>query len=103
MNCDICGGSTFNANFIHGRDGSDPELCDVCYWHKRAELAQRDTVRVDRLEQVIREHPVKFISLFCLHQECLGSPLVISHHLCSPGVQGRDLREAIDAVEVKKA
>ena len=23
----------------HGRDGSDPDLCDVCYWRKRAEEA----------------------------------------------------------------
>jgi hypothetical protein len=22
---------------MHGRDGSDPDLCDVCYWRKRAE------------------------------------------------------------------
>lgn len=24
----------------HGRDGSDPDLCDVCYWRTRAELAK---------------------------------------------------------------
>jgi len=23
----------------HGRDGSDPDLCDVCYWRKRADDA----------------------------------------------------------------
>ena len=24
----------------HGRDGSDPDLCDVCYWRKRAKNNQ---------------------------------------------------------------
>lgn len=30
-----CGSHAINHN-LHGRDGSDPDLCDVCYWRKRA-------------------------------------------------------------------
>ena len=30
-----CGSYAIN-HHCHGRDGSDPELCDVCYWRKRA-------------------------------------------------------------------
>lgn len=36
--CRICGSHGINMH-LHGRDGvSDPDLCDVCYWHKRADV-----------------------------------------------------------------
>ena len=31
-----CGSYAIN-NHLHGRDGSNPELCDVCYWRDRAD------------------------------------------------------------------
>lgn len=34
--CERCGSYAIN-HHSHGRDGSDAELCDVCYWRKRAE------------------------------------------------------------------
>lgn len=34
--CTRCGSHAIN-HHLHGRDGSDGELCDVCYWRKRAE------------------------------------------------------------------
>ena len=33
--CKKCGSHAINHN-LHGRDGSDADLCDVCYWRKRA-------------------------------------------------------------------
>lgn len=33
--CKLCGSFAIN-HHLHGRDGSDPDLCDVCYWHTRA-------------------------------------------------------------------
>ena len=36
MSCKRCGSWAINHGH-HGRDGSDPELCDVCYWRKRTE------------------------------------------------------------------
>jgi hypothetical protein len=30
-NCERCGSYAIN-HHCHGRDGSDPDLCDVCYW-----------------------------------------------------------------------
>jgi len=33
--CTICGSYAINHK-LHGRDGSDEDLCDVCYWRKRA-------------------------------------------------------------------
>jgi hypothetical protein len=36
VKCKICGSYAIN-HHCHGRDGSDPDLCDVCYWRKRAE------------------------------------------------------------------
>lgn len=36
MNCKICGSFAINPH-LHGRDDSDLDLCDVCYWRKRAD------------------------------------------------------------------
>lgn len=36
MSCIRCGSHAIN-HHCHGRDGSDADLCDVCYWRKRAE------------------------------------------------------------------
>ena len=33
--CEECGSYAIN-HHCHGRDGSDGDLCDVCYWRKRA-------------------------------------------------------------------
>lgn len=35
--CSRCGSFAIN-HHSHGRDGTDPDLCDVCYWRKRAEF-----------------------------------------------------------------
>ena len=35
--CARCGSYAINHN-SNGRYGSDPDLCDVCYWRKRYEL-----------------------------------------------------------------
>ena len=37
--CKRCGSYAIN-HHCHGRDGSDVDLCDVCYWRKRAESSQ---------------------------------------------------------------
>lgn len=34
-----CGSHAIN-HHRHGRDGSDPDLCDVCYWRKRVAVWQ---------------------------------------------------------------
>jgi hypothetical protein len=36
MNCKRCGSQAIN-HHIHGRDGSGPNLCDVCFWRDQAE------------------------------------------------------------------
>lgn len=48
MSCERCGSHAINQH-LHGRDGSDPSLCDVCYWRARAEDWRR------RLDDAIRE------------------------------------------------
>lgn len=41
-NCKICGSYAINPD-LHGREPSDDlDLCDVCYWRKRAEIAALD-------------------------------------------------------------
>lgn len=37
-----CGSWAIN-HHLHGRDGTDDDLCDVCYWRKRAALAESDS------------------------------------------------------------
>lgn len=44
MQCKRCGSWAINHN-SHGRCGSDPRLCDVCYWRKRAEEDAADATR----------------------------------------------------------
>lgn len=36
MNQCKCGSYAINQH-LHGRGGSEPELCDVCYWRKKYE------------------------------------------------------------------
>lgn len=39
--CNQCGSYAINHHH-HGRDGSDPDLCDVCYWHTRHDQLQAE-------------------------------------------------------------
>ena len=39
--CIRCGSWAIN-HHAHDRDGSDGDLCDVCYWRKRAEVYVSD-------------------------------------------------------------
>ena len=41
MPCKNCGSYAINPDH-HGRDGTDLDLCDVCYWRKRSEDAQAE-------------------------------------------------------------
>jgi hypothetical protein len=47
----MCGSYAINHQH-HGRDGSDPDLCDVCYWRKRANDAADE---IDRLRVELKE------------------------------------------------
>lgn len=48
--CARCRGFAINLN-DHGRDGGDPDLCDVCYWRNRAD-------RFDQLVEMARAQGV---------------------------------------------
>lgn len=37
----------------HGRDGSDADLCDVCYWRKRADELRKELAEADTLREAI--------------------------------------------------
>ena len=50
--CTRCGSLAINHG-LHGRDGTDPDLCDVCYWRKRAEI--KPTPNYGRMIQVCYE------------------------------------------------
>jgi hypothetical protein len=45
--CTRCGSYAINPA-IHGRTkGADLDLCDVCYWRKRAEVSEADAIIAD--------------------------------------------------------
>lgn len=39
----------------HGRDGSDPNLCDVCFWRKRVERNHVRIGMISRLQKYMRD------------------------------------------------
>lgn len=56
--CKRCGSHAINPH-LHGRDTSDIDLCDVCYWRRRAETGEMNETE-DMLEAkneaAIRDH-----------------------------------------------
>jgi hypothetical protein len=40
-----CGSYAIN-DYLHGRDGTDSDLCDVCYWRKRAGKSTLDILEL---------------------------------------------------------
>lgn len=52
--CRQCGSLAINHG-SHGRDGSDPELCDVCYWRKRAEELRAEVAALAEQDRKMRE------------------------------------------------
>ena len=46
--CHQCGSYAINHQH-HGRDGSEPDLCDVCFWHSRHDQLKAE---LDRLRDV---------------------------------------------------
>lgn len=69
-----CGSLAIN-NHLHGRDGTDSELCDVCYWRKRADLGN--------------EVKLQFTSL--VDKWCAGRPITkICHELNNDHMKALD-------------
>lgn len=57
--CKKCGSHAINPG-KRGRDNTDLDLCDVCYWKKRAEdikaLYEEESRHVSLLEAVVVQH-----------------------------------------------
>ena len=49
--CNQCGSYAIN-NHHHGRDGSDPDLCDVCYWHTRHDQLEAELAALKAQEPI---------------------------------------------------
>jgi hypothetical protein len=49
--CD-CGSYAVN-HHCHGRDGSDNNLCDVCYWRSRADARAAEVLRLNHNIEVL--------------------------------------------------
>ena len=87
-----CGSYAINHN-CHGRDGSDDDLCDVCYWRKRAEQpAQQEPVITARQLSLATRQWDHWKAYALELQERLvkyegGSPMVLN---TSPPVQQQE-------------
>lgn len=64
--CKRCGSYAIN-HTCHGRDGSDGDLCDVCYWRKRAELAAQSVAAAMAVGQACIELSEAKASLASAH------------------------------------
>jgi hypothetical protein len=53
MKCNECGSCAINHQ-CHGRDGSDGNLCDVCYWRKRSNAAKAEISKLFELNRVLQ-------------------------------------------------
>lgn len=55
MQCKNCGSHAIN-HHLNGRDGSDPDLCDVCFWRRKATRALNPGCdSADRVEEIKNE------------------------------------------------
>jgi hypothetical protein len=63
--CKRCYSYAIN-HHCHGRDGSEPKLCDVCFWRNRAELATAalKTIRFTAVDADIRQLADEAVKLF---------------------------------------
>lgn len=52
--CKGCGSFAIN-HHCHGRDGSEPDLCDVCYWRNKVDVLQRRLAGVVSLAEHLAE------------------------------------------------
>lgn len=55
MTCNLCGSHAINYS-LHGRDGSFPDVCDVCYWRVRYEDRAAEIVRLRAEVNRLRNH-----------------------------------------------
>ena len=78
--CKVCGSQAINHN-CHGRDGSDGDLCDVCYWRKRA-------VDLDKLADIVAAYTC---NRRVRRGGCAGCDLVLPDSKCD----ARDIPEMI--------
>lgn len=52
--CSVCGSHAINHN-AHGRDGSEGELCDVCFWRKKHGKLEQQLAAKDALLRLVKE------------------------------------------------
>ena len=56
IKCEKCGSYAINSH-LHGRDGTRPDLCDVCFWRERSsQLVTTLLGTVQVLEHIATKH-----------------------------------------------
>ena len=54
--CSLCRSQAINPQ-LHGRDNTNLDLCDVCYWRKRADSAEAACLRLLAEVKELRQNP----------------------------------------------
>jgi len=68
--CKQCNSHAIN-HHRHGRDGTDGDLCDVCYWQKRAKSINPDLDKPEATHESLREYMLLVNGHEVLLRECL--------------------------------
>jgi hypothetical protein len=80
MKCKNCGSFAINHN-LHGRDGSEPELCDVCYWREKCLEQQKENLKLlQEIDGVVSESII-YKDLAKSHQKMIIKNAKLSERL----------------------
>lgn len=63
-----CGSYAIN-HHLHGRDGSEPDLCDVCYWREKYEHARLSVDAIDGIDVLMSFYGVDTVAGVVSEQE----------------------------------
>lgn len=87
--CKVCGSYAINHQ-SHGRDGSELELCDVCYWRKKYDEEVKHRLKKSPELEGYTQRKI----FICVHCEGIYADLPVSQCDCMNG-SGKDFIEGL--------
>jgi hypothetical protein len=78
--CTQCGSYAINPR-LYDRDGTDNDLCDVCYWKKRAQPSHDVLVTIEALRTAIIDQMVRVQEAWVQARGTSGTGEKLEYHL----------------------